>query len=99
MPRIKFLEDFDYKPIPMQTYSYKKNDVALVTQEIANKAIAANKAEPTDFDAPPAGINDTIGKFKNTRTRKSAPVDKAVAKEENEILDEAPAVVSPALNE
>lgn len=99
MPRIKFLEDFDYKPIPMQTYSYKKGDVALVTQEIASKAIAANKAELTDFDAPPAGIKDTIGKFKNTRPRKPAPVDETVTKEENEILDEAAAEVSPALNE
>lgn len=73
MPRIKFIEDFAYKPIPQQTYLYKKGDVALVTQEIAKSAIAKGKAEPTDFPAPTASIADTIGKFKNTRKRTSKP--------------------------
>lgn len=71
MPRIKFLEDFDYKPLPQQTFTYKKGDVVLVTHEIASKAIAANKAQETEFPAPPSGINTTIGKFKNTRKRKN----------------------------
>lgn len=88
MPRIKFLEDFDYKPIPQQTYSYKKGDVVLVTQEIANKAIAANKAEVTEFSAPPSGINETIGKFKNTRKRNNKPSEIAVAEEEDNTSEE-----------
>lgn len=71
MPRIKFLKDFDYKPIPQQTYSYKKNDVSLVTQVIADKAIREGKAELTDFPTPPSGIKNTINKFKNTRKRNS----------------------------
>lgn len=72
MPRIKFLSDFDYKPIPQQTYSYKKGDVSLVTQDIADKAIKTGKAELTDFPSPPAGISSTITKFKNTRKRSSS---------------------------
>lgn len=77
MPRIKFLEHFEYKPIPQQTYVYEKGDVALVTQEIANKAIAAGKAEATEFPAPPAGINETLGKFRTTKRQrnKSKPED------------------------
>lgn len=78
MPRIKFLEDFEYKPVPQQTYFYSKGDIALVTQEIANKAISANKAEATDFAAPPSGINETIGKFKNTRKRENKLEEKPV---------------------
>lgn len=78
MPRIRFLEDFDYKPVPQQTFSYKKGDVALVTQEIANKAIAANKAERTNFEAPHAGINATIDKFKNTRRKRKTKLSESV---------------------
>lgn len=88
MPRIKFLEDFDYKPIPQQTYSYKKGDVALVTQEIADKAISANKAEVTEFSAPPSGINETIGKFKNTRKRNNKPIEFKVTEEEDKTSEE-----------
>lgn len=69
MPRIKFLKDFEYKPIPQQTYLYKKGDVLLVTQEIANKAISAQKAEYTELKAPPAGISKTIKNFKTPRKR------------------------------
>ena len=79
MTRIKFLHDFDYKPVPQQTYSYKAGDVALVTQEIANKAIKAGKAEPTDFPTPPAGINETLGKFKTNKKRRTKPaIDAAI---------------------
>lgn len=71
MPRIKFLEDFDYKPVPQQVYSYKAGNTALVTQDIADKAIAENKAELTDFPTPPSGIKETIDKFPNKRNKKS----------------------------
>lgn len=73
MPRIKFIEDFAYKPIAQQTYLYKAGDVVLVTQEIANKAINGNKAVLTELPVPPAGINETISKFKNTRKRTVKP--------------------------
>jgi hypothetical protein len=69
MPRVRFLENFEYKPMPQQTYVYSKGDVVLVTHEIAKKAIANQKAELTEFNAPPAGVNATISKFKNTRKR------------------------------
>lgn len=82
MPRIKFLKDFDYKPLAQQTYSYKEGDISLVTQEIANKAIDAKVAEYTEFAPPPSGINATIGKFKNTRKR----TNKMVA-EEQEVIE------------
>jgi hypothetical protein len=95
MPRIKFLEDFDYKPIPMQTYSYKKGDVALVTQDIAKKAISQNKAEYTEFKAPSSNIANTISKFKNTRPRKNVKV----TKDENESLNEAQKEIPPAFIE
>lgn len=84
MPRIKVLEDFDYKPIPQQIYSYKKGDIVLVTQEIANKAINAKKAEATEFLAPSSGISDTINKFKNTRKRKNLVKEELYETEINE---------------
>lgn len=71
MPRIKFLQDFDYKPVPQQVYSYKAGNTALVTQEIADKAIEEGKAELTDIPTPPSGIKETIDKFPNKRSKKS----------------------------
>ena len=78
MPRVKFLEDFEYKPLPQQTYAYKKGDVVLVTQEIAEKAIGAMKAEVTDFPVPASGIKETISKFKNTRKRNNKTVEEVI---------------------
>lgn len=77
MPRIKFLKDFYYKPLPQQTFLYKKDDVVLVTQEIANKAVSSGAAEVTDFPSPPAGITATIQKYRNTRKRSNKTTYKA----------------------
>lgn len=86
MPRIKFLQDFTYKPVPQQTYVYNKGDVVLVTQDIANKAISTKKAEATEFVAPPSGINQTISKFKKPRKRENS--DELVDSPEEVVLDE-----------
>lgn len=68
MPRVKFLEDFEYKPVAQQTFLYKQGDVVLVTNEIAKKAIDSGKAENTKFPTDiPSGINNTISKFKNKK--------------------------------
>lgn len=68
MPRVKFLEDFEYKPVAQQTFLYKKGDVVLVTNEIAKKAIDSGKAENTKFPTDiPSGIKNTISKFKNKK--------------------------------
>lgn len=75
MPRIKFLFDFEYKPTAQQTFLYKSGEVVLVTQEIANKAIKAGKAEKTDFPSPPSGINETISKFPRKRNLKDKEKD------------------------
>lgn len=63
MPRIKFLEDFTYKPLQQQTFLYKKGDVLLVKEEIASLAINAGKAILSEVPTPPAGINETIKRF------------------------------------
>jgi hypothetical protein len=90
MPRIKFLEDFEYKPIAQQTFLYKKDDVVLVTHEIAEKAIKLGKAENTEFPSDiPAGINNTISKFKNRKRNTKTNDDNIDVDEENinEIID------------
>lgn len=69
MPRVLFTEDFEYKPVPQQTFVYKKGDVVLVTQAIADKAISKNKAKLTDFEAPSVSISDTIRRFPNRKKR------------------------------
>lgn len=81
MPRVRFLENFEYKPVPQQTYFYAKGDVALVTQEIAKKAIDENKAELTEFVAPSAGVDATIRKFKNTRKQNKKQSNDILVKE------------------
>ena len=76
MTRIIFLEDFDYKPLPQQTFSYKEGDIAVVKQEIADIAIAEGKAKLTETPAPSSGIKDTIKKFpKQRRTKKVVEPD------------------------
>lgn len=67
MPRVLFLEDFDYKPHRQQTFSYKKGDVVLVKQEVADLAIEKRKAEVTKLDPPSANIANTIKKFSSKK--------------------------------
>ncbi len=43
--RVKFLEDFDYKPTPQSTIGYKAGMALTVKRECGEQAIAAGKAE------------------------------------------------------
>lgn len=70
MPRIIFLQDFDYKPISQQTFSYRKGEICLVTTEIADLALKTNKAKLYDFEGPANGINETIKKFPRKSRKK-----------------------------
>lgn len=45
MPKVRFVEDFDYKPIPSCTIAYRAGMVITVKRDCAAKAIAAGKAE------------------------------------------------------
>jgi len=45
MPEIKFIRDFDWKPVPGYTTAYKAGMVALVTTACAKTAIATGRAE------------------------------------------------------
>lgn len=51
MPRVLFLEDFDYKPKPQVTIAYRKGTEKLVKADCAAKAIAAGKAEEVPHQA------------------------------------------------
>jgi hypothetical protein len=56
MARVKFLEDFDYKPTPQVTVGYTAGWIGTVKRDCADKAVAAKKAELLDAktasDAP-----------------------------------------------
>jgi hypothetical protein len=73
--RIRFTEDFSFKPEPRVTQVFKKGTVAFVTLACAEKAIAKGKAVATDLPAPPAGIAATIART----ARKRAPRKRANA--------------------
>lgn len=79
MPRVLFTEDFIYKPVAQQTFVYKKGDVLLVKQEVADKAISKNKAKLTEFEAPPSSISDTIRRFPNRKKRLAKEEDVVAA--------------------
>lgn len=84
MPRVKFLQDFEYKPVPQQTFLYKKGDIVLVTNEIAKKAIDSGKAENTKFPTDiPSGINNTISKFKNKKRNPTKDIEQVSFTEED----------------
>lgn len=85
MPRVIFLEDFDYKPNPQQTFAYKTGDIVLLKQDVADLAILKKKAELTKFDPPSAGIADTIKKFPNKKKR--GTISKEI-KSTEELLEE-----------
>lgn len=91
MPRLKFLKDFDFKPVPQQTFSYKEGDIVLVKQEVADKAIREGKAELTEFSGPSSGIKETIKKYnkkktpseKEEETKDDVVTNKPLTQEEN----------------
>lgn len=56
MPRVRFTEDFDYKPTKQVTIGYKAGMEETVKRECADQAIAAKKAVEV-----PAGGKATDG--------------------------------------
>lgn len=67
--RVRFIEDWDYKPSPQVTLAFKAGDVKLVTAACAEKAIRLKKAEPTLLKPPNAGIAAKIA----AKTTKGLP--------------------------
>jgi hypothetical protein len=57
MPWVRFLADFDWKPMPAVTVAYKANMVRLVTRDCAAVAVAAAKAINTERPANVSGKN------------------------------------------
>lgn len=51
MARVKFTEDFDYKPTPQTTIAYPADWEGTVKQDCAQKAVAAGKAVWSGKDA------------------------------------------------
>lgn len=84
MPKVQFLEDYDYKPMPQQTVEYKAGEIYLVTQEVA-EVLFQNKVvqdAPEDSEVKDSGINETIKKYKKPT--------KTSTKREPEEITEAP---------
>lgn len=48
MARVRFTDDYDYKPTAQSTIAYKKGMELTVRQECADKAMAAGKAVSLD---------------------------------------------------
>ncbi len=44
MPRVRFIEDFDYKPTRSTTVAYKSGMECMVKRDCALRAVAAGKA-------------------------------------------------------
>lgn len=44
MPKVRFTEDFDFKPMPSVTLAFKAGDQKMVTTACAEAAIAKGKA-------------------------------------------------------
>lgn len=61
MARVKFLADFDYKPVPACTIEYKAGMILTVKRDCARKAIAAGKAVAVSFSQKSTGVDDGGG--------------------------------------
>lgn len=53
MARVRFTEDFDYKPTAQITVAYLAGWSGTVKRDCAKKAVAANKAELRDVKPSP----------------------------------------------
>lgn len=51
MARVRFKQDYDYKPTPQSTIAYKAGWEGTVRRECAEEAVAAGKAEWAGKDA------------------------------------------------
>lgn len=54
MARVRFTDDFDYKPTPTSTIAYKAGMELTVRRECADQAVAAGKAVDLDVPRKPA---------------------------------------------
>ena len=62
MARVRFTDDFDYKPTSQTTVGYRKGMVLTVKRECADQAVAAGKAvEVGPIRSEPDG-EDAIGR-------------------------------------
>lgn len=62
MARVRFIADFDYKPLPSMTIAYRAGMVCVVKRECADQAIAAGKAIDFFRNKEAADGNDEIGR-------------------------------------
>lgn len=67
MAKVRFIEDFDYKPTSRTTIGYQAGWSGTVKRDCANKAIAARKA--VDLDAKPS--EEEPGDDENTQPREA----------------------------
>ncbi len=67
MARVRFTEDFDYKPTPQVTVAYLAGWSGTVKRDCADKAITAKKAEPLDAKA----TDDYAADDENTEPREA----------------------------
>ncbi|QMV00161.1 hypothetical protein GHV40_01060 [Devosia sp. D6-9] len=69
--RVRFLVDWDWKPLPMSTIAYRAGQVAFVRLECAEKALNLGKAVLVETAAPPAGVAATIAAKGRKGTRRA----------------------------
>lgn len=67
MARVRFTENFDYKPTSQVTVGYLAGWSGTVKRDCADKAIAAKKAEPLDAKA----TDDDAADDENTEPREA----------------------------
>ena len=62
MARVRFIADFDYKPLPSMTIAYRAGMVCVVKRECADQAFAAGKAVDFFRNKEAADGADEIGR-------------------------------------
>lgn len=62
MARVRFIADFDYKPLPSMTIAYRAGMVCVVKRECADQAIATGKAVDFYKNRKSADGDDEIGR-------------------------------------
>lgn len=58
--RLRFLQDWDWKPQPNVTIAFRAGDVQFVTAACSQAALYLAVAEPVTVKGPPAGIRAKI---------------------------------------
>ena len=62
MTKVRFIEDFDYKPTPSVTVAYQAGMIETVKRDCADLAIAAKKAvRVSGAEAEKTGDDDALG--------------------------------------